>query len=193
MSEEPLTLRPIAEGDLPILEALTSDPAALGEFQWYGWRDPGRLRRRWAEHGLLGDAQWMLAVVTGGEFRGFVAAERKGLLPTAPYWNIGAQLRPEARGRGIGTEAQRQFVEYLFAHTPVMRLEADTEETNRAEQRALEKCGFTREGVQRAMTFRDGAWRDVVRYSLLRTDLRSSAGASPEPGSGPVAGSRVRR
>jgi RimJ/RimL family protein N-acetyltransferase len=41
---------------------------------------------------------------------------------------------------------------------------------NIAEQRALEKIGFAREGVMRGIGWRDGAWRDGVTYSLLRTD-----------------------
>jgi RimJ/RimL family protein N-acetyltransferase len=63
------------------------------------------------------------------------------------------------------------LAEYLFAHTTVHRIEANTEIDNLAEQRALEKAGFTREGVIRAGGWRDGRWRDGVRYSLLRTDL----------------------
>ncbi|MEU9076498.1 GNAT family protein [Kitasatospora sp. NPDC004745] len=172
MNDERISLGPVTEAELPLFEALLADPQALGEYQWFGWRDPGRFRRRWLENGLLGDDQSVLAVLSGGGFAGFVAWRRKGSVGLASCWNIGAQLRPEARGRGIGTEAQRLLADYLFAHTPVMRLEADTEDTNLAEQRALEKCGFTREGVRRSATFRDGAWRDVVRYSLLRTDPR---------------------
>ncbi|MFI2610138.1 GNAT family N-acetyltransferase [Kitasatospora sp. NPDC018619] len=172
MSEDSVTLRPITEADLTGVEEMLNDPRALGEFQWYGWRDPQRFRRRWAEDGLLGDEQVMLSVLAGGAFRGFVAATRGGMRPAVPYWSLGVQLVPDARGRGIGTRAQRLLVDYLFAHTPVMRLEADTEAGNLAEQRVLEKLGFTREGVQRAVTFRGGEWRDVVRYSLLRTDPR---------------------
>ncbi|MBD0672125.1 GNAT family N-acetyltransferase [Streptomyces sp. CBMA156] len=171
-AEEGVSLRPIVEADLSAIDALLNEPEALGEFQWYGWQDPQRFRRRWAENGLLGDEQWVFAVVAGGEFAGFVAAGRAGVRPAAPYWTLGVQLLPKARGRGIGTRAQRLLVDYLFAHTPVMRLEADTEAGNLAEQRVLEKLGFTREGVQRAVTFRAGEWRDVVRYSLLRTDPR---------------------
>jgi RimJ/RimL family protein N-acetyltransferase len=78
---------------------------------------------------------------------------------------------PEARGTGVGTEAQRQLVRYLFAHTAVPRIEADTEVGNIAEQRALEKAGFTREGVLRSVVFRDGSWRDLVRYSILRGEV----------------------
>ncbi|MBV2153467.1 GNAT family N-acetyltransferase [Kitasatospora sp. SUK 42] len=172
MSEEAVSLRPIAEADLPAFNELVNDPEAAGEFQWYGWGDPDRFRRRWAENGLMSDEQWVFAVTAGGEFLGFVAATRKGPRPTSRYWSIGVQLLPRARGRGIGTQAQRLLVDYLFAYTPVMRLEADTEAGNLAEQRVLEKLGFTREGVHRAVNFRDGAWRDMVFYSLLRTDAR---------------------
>lgn len=59
---------------------------------------------------------------------------------------------------------------YLFAHTTVYRIEASTEVGNIAEQRTLEKAGFTREGVMRGIGWRDGAWRDDVLYSILRTD-----------------------
>jgi RimJ/RimL family protein N-acetyltransferase len=41
---------------------------------------------------------------------------------------------------------------------------------NLAEQKALAKAGFTREGVMRGAGWRDGTWRDGVIYSLLRTD-----------------------
>ena len=79
-------------------------------------------------------------------------------------------LLPEARGRGYGTQAQRLLVRYLFAHTTVHRIWAGTEVDNLAEQRALEKAGFTREGITRATGWRDGSWRDGVIYSVLRTD-----------------------
>jgi ribosomal-protein-alanine N-acetyltransferase len=41
---------------------------------------------------------------------------------------------------------------------------------NLAEQKALERIGFTREGVLREVAVRDGAWRDTLIYGLLRQD-----------------------
>ncbi|MFF4379099.1 GNAT family N-acetyltransferase [Kitasatospora sp. NPDC001547] len=172
MNEENVTLRPIAEADLPHFLSLLNDPDAMGEHLWFGWRQPDRIRRVWAENGLLTEEQWTLAITVDGEFRGYAAAMREVAAPTGWHWSMGAQLLPGARGRGIGTRAQRLFADYLFAHSPVMRLEAETESANLAEQRVLEKLGFTREGVKRAQLFRAGAWRDVVLYSLLRTDPR---------------------
>ncbi|MFD0534349.1 GNAT family N-acetyltransferase [Actinomadura luteofluorescens] len=70
-----------------------------------------------------------------------------------------------------GARAQRLLAEYLFAHSPAHRVQAETETANLAEQRALEKAGFTREGVMRGWSFRDGRYRDEVLYSMLRSDL----------------------
>jgi len=58
----------------------------------------------------------------------------------------------------------------LFRFTTVHRPEAGTDADNVAEQKALERIGFTREGVLREVAFRDGAWRDAVIYGLLRQD-----------------------
>ena len=66
--------------------------------------------------------------------------------------------------------AQQLLVDYLFRFTTVHRLEAGTDADNLAEQKVLERIGFTREGVLRQVAFRDGAWRDAVIYALLRDD-----------------------
>ena len=84
--------------------------------------------------------------------------------------NIGIALRPAARGHGHGTRAQRMLVEYLFAQFPVVRVEAATDVDNLAEQQALERAGFVREGVLRQAQERRGTRHDLVSYSRLRTD-----------------------
>ncbi|WP_330457858.1 GNAT family N-acetyltransferase [Streptomyces sp. NBC_00820] len=165
-----VALRPVGETDLPMLARFLVDPAAAGPFQWYGYADPARFRRHWVENGLLGEDGGQLIVMGDGQPAGFVAWRRVVVSPSSHCWNMGAQLMPEACGRGIGTRAQQQLVRYLFSNTPVMRIEADTEAGNVAEQRALEKAGFTREGVRRAIVFRDGKWRDGISYSVLRDD-----------------------
>jgi RimJ/RimL family protein N-acetyltransferase len=91
-------------------------------------------------------------------------------------WNLGIGLLPEARGRGIGSAAQRLAAEYLFDTTELARVEATTDVDNVAEQRALEKAGFTREGVTRGAQVRGGIRRDVVHYGLLRSDLVGPVG-----------------
>jgi ribosomal-protein-alanine N-acetyltransferase len=165
-----LTLRAFREEDLEFLDLLGNDPAALGPFEWFGFGDGRARRRRWKEDGLVGPDSANLAVVSGdGMVIGIVSwkAVGRGGSP-GTCLEIGAALLPDYRGRGLGTAAQRLLVDSLFRFTTVHRLEAGTEAGNLAEQKALERLGFTREGVLRQVAFRDGAWRDAVLYGLLR-------------------------
>jgi RimJ/RimL family protein N-acetyltransferase len=86
-------------------------------------------------------------------------------------WNIGIGLLPSARGRGVGAVAQRLLAEHLFATTPLDRVEAGTDVANVAEQKALVRAGFRREGVIRGAQLRGGERHDLVQYGLLRADL----------------------
>jgi RimJ/RimL family protein N-acetyltransferase len=165
-----IALRPVEETDLPIIEALTQDPETTGEFAWFGWYNLGRIRQAWAENRLTGPQFSILMAVDGEEALGFVSWRRLDPTPAAFCWTMGIALLPGARGKGNGTLIHKLLVRYLFAHTTVHRIEADTEVGNIAEQRALEKAGFTREGVMRGAGWRDGEYRDGVTYSILRTD-----------------------
>lgn len=90
--------------------------------------------------------------------------------PESDAWNIGIELRPEARGQGLGAVAQRLLAEWLFEHTSLNRVEASTDVENVAEQRALVKAGYVREGIQRGAQFRGGEYHDLVTYSRIRGD-----------------------
>jgi RimJ/RimL family protein N-acetyltransferase len=170
MSDD-ITLRPAREDDVPRLEDLTQDPEKTGEFEWAGWSDLQVWRRGWAANGLIGPEGGTLIVTRSGQWLGLVNWRSRPVNgPSAHCWEIGIILLPEARGHGYGTQAQRLLARYLFAHTTVHRIWAGTAVGNTAEQRALEKAGFTREGVTRAIGWHNGAWRDGVVYSLLRTD-----------------------
>jgi RimJ/RimL family protein N-acetyltransferase len=103
--------------------------------------------------------------------------ERWGADPEAQgrhnWFGFSADGELRHRGRGHGAEAQRQLAAYLFAHTRVERLEASTDVENTAEQRALERAGFAREGILRSAQFRDGTFHDLVLYGRLRGDRPS--------------------
>jgi RimJ/RimL family protein N-acetyltransferase len=172
----PVDLVPAGEQDLPLLYRLTSDPEATGEHEWFGWQDPHAFRRRWEEKGLLDEASGVLMVSVHSERIGFVGWNKRQTARTSFCWNVGIALAPESRGQGYGTAAQRLLVRYLFAHSQVNRIEAGTEVTNLAEQRALEKAGFTREGIVRGAAFQNGRWHDAVIYSVLRAEVDLGAG-----------------
>jgi RimJ/RimL family protein N-acetyltransferase len=168
-----LTLRPVRESDLELLEQAALDAAASGSANWFGFRDAGSIRRRFEADGYLGEDRGHLIVDVGGTPIGNVSwhAVHNGPPPWSRCWNIGISLTPSWRGRGYGGPAQRALAEYLFATTAVMRVEASTRSDNLAEQRALEKAGFSREGILRCAQFQDGHWRDLVLFSIVRADL----------------------
>jgi RimJ/RimL family protein N-acetyltransferase len=175
--QDQVDLVPAAEVDLPLLYRLTSDPEATGTHEWFGWQDPHAYRRRWEQNGLLDEASGVLMVSLGsGERIGFVGWHKRQTARTSFCWNVGIAMAPESRGQGYGTAAQRLLVRYLFAHSQVNRIEAGTEVTNLAEQRALEKAGFTREGIARGGAFQNGRWHDAVIYSVLRAEVDLDAG-----------------
>lgn len=142
-------------------------------FQFFGFTATNALERRFAVDGLISDDSGQLVVEDqDGTLVGSVSwfAVRHGPSSTARALNIGITLLREHRGRGLGSAAQAAFADYLFANTLVERLEAGTDVENLAEQRALEKAGFQREGTARHAQFRAGQWHDLVMYSRLRGD-----------------------
>ena len=86
-------------------------------------------------------------------------------------WSIGITIHPDVRGRHLAAAAQRSLAERLLRASTSHRVQADTDPENIAEQRALARAGFRREGVARQAQWRRGRWHDRVVFSLLREDL----------------------
>ena len=173
MPDAPVRLRPIEEADLDGLRRFDTDPSTRGPYLPSPFRSPHSRRRRWEEDGWLGDDSSQLAVaLPDGTLAGIVSWRTiTAGGPDGGCLEIGALLFPEHRGRGLGTAAQRLLVEYLFATTLANRLQAITDVENLAEQRVLERIGFSREGVLRGLAFIGGRWRDGVLYARLRGDM----------------------
>lgn len=169
MNETPL-LRPATIGDLPLL--LRIDAPASASFNWSGHRDGNRLRERLEGDGLIDKDAGKLLIEAAGEAVGSVGwvARHWSAPPWSLAWEIGITLVPEARGRGIGSQAQRLLCDYLFATTNVHRLQATTNADNVAEQRALLSAGFVLEGVVRGAEWLLGAYTDVHLFGRLRSD-----------------------
>jgi RimJ/RimL family protein N-acetyltransferase len=156
---------------LELLTRFATEPAFSAPFQWAGFRSPEAFRRRWAEDGFLDKDQRYLAVADRDETALGWVVWREANPGGSGVWEIGIHLAPDHRGRGVGTAAQRLLVNHLFTTTTAHRLCAFTAADNLAEQRSLEKCGFRREGLLRQAGFREGRWRDVLVYGVLRDDL----------------------
>jgi RimJ/RimL family protein N-acetyltransferase len=172
--EGTVTLRAVGQDDLALLSRWRNDPeheAPYGNFLLMHRRKT-RYAEGWERNGLLAEDEGLMLVCLDGEPVGDVQwhPERYGPNTGSQALNLGIAITPAARGQGIGSRAQRLLADYLFEQTLVHRVEASTDITNIAEQRALERAGFTREGVLRGAHFRVGEWHDMVVYSRLRTD-----------------------
>ncbi len=171
-----ITLRPYTADDVERFEAEFGSEEGVTPTQWFGYRaNVPAARREFEETGFLTPEWGRLIVEANGEWAGRVAWWKRQWGPTESWcWQFGILIRAAWRGRGVGTQAQRVLVDYLFAHTRAYRVEAYTNVTNAAEQRSLEKAGFTREGVLRGAQWRGGEWHDQVLYSRLRSDEASA-------------------
>jgi RimJ/RimL family protein N-acetyltransferase len=173
MNPDRVRLRDVVLADADLIDSWES-PAIRGEFNDFG-EPPGPMPRKVLAAGpLRNDDNGLLVVelIADRSLIGTVGWHRVMYGPNveSAAWNIGISLIPEARGKGYGTEAQRQAAAYLFETTGVNRVEASTDVENLPEQRSLEKAGFRREGVQRGAQFRAGAFHDLIVYSRLRDD-----------------------
>jgi RimJ/RimL family protein N-acetyltransferase len=168
-------------GDI-VLRFLTADEAdaldsehtpELNEFNWFAPRRPGGLRGRIEAGTDVGDESGTAAISeAGGRLLGEISWRRRtsSPAPASFYWELGLFVLSAERGRGIGTAAQRLLPDFLFATTLAYRVQATTDIENVAEQRALAKAGFAREGVLRGFQYRAGDWHDLLMYSRLRDD-----------------------
>ena len=85
---------------------------------------------------------------------------------------IGYRLAPEVHRRGYGHEALRELIRFLFEAGEAHKLVAYCVAENEPSWRLLEKLGMQREGLLRAHSRLDGAWRDECVYGLLAADWR---------------------
>ena len=179
MEQLAVRLRPFEEADLACFDRFVNEPD-YSPLEWCGYRSSEPWRRRWREDRLLGASPCCLVVaaVADDSFVGWVDW-RQNDRPGPGVWEFGVLVAPEYRGRGAGTAAQRQLVDYLFLTTACHRVWAGTEVDNVAEQRALERVGLLREGCVRGGHFRDGHWRDGYIYGITRYDWQRPDDADP--------------
>jgi RimJ/RimL family protein N-acetyltransferase len=168
-------LRDVTLEDADMLDAWEGEVRGGGGFNDLG-QEPHPIDRDALARGPLRNERNGLLIVelsADGSPIGHVSWRRVSYGPTdrSEAWSIGIELRPTARGQGYGSEAQRLVAAYLFATTDANRVEASTDVENLAEQRALERAGYRREGVTRGAQYRAGSYHDLVTYAVLRDDI----------------------
>ena len=127
----------------------------------------------WIERCMEQDPPQDLVIAAGDRLIGVCGVGRgEGVghyMAEVGYW-----LGERHWGKGIMTAAFRAFVGYVWETFDVQRLQATVFAWNPASGRILEKSGFSLEGVHRNAIYKDGEFVDLLMYSQLRSEARTS-------------------
>ncbi|GAA4376309.1 GNAT family N-acetyltransferase [Paeniglutamicibacter cryotolerans] len=93
-----------------------------------------------------------------------------GVDELARHAEVGIALVAEARGKGIGTAAISQIVEFAFVRCNLRRLHLQVIGSNLGAIRAYEKAGFVIEGRQRQHAWVRGKYEDILVMGILRPE-----------------------
>jgi diamine N-acetyltransferase len=77
---------------------------------------------------------------------------------------------PADTGRGYGSDALRALVSFGFAELRLERIWLDVYAYNERARQVYDRVGFVHEGTLRHALYRDGAFQDVHRMSILRDE-----------------------
>lgn len=172
-----VSLRPRTDDDLDVLFEVAADLDTWEEREPQAPRPltrdsfDTRLVRRAAADGP--EAAVSLVVDADGAAVGSVTLFDLDLL--ARHAEAGIALARNARGRGIGTAAMIQLVEFGFVRHNLRRIHLQAISSNAAAIRAYEKAGFVVEGRQRQHAWVRGGYEDIVRMGILRSEHVSPA------------------
>jgi len=175
-----IRLRPIRDEDWSLFGKWGQSREALwGPFQRFQLGHLPLLRQAYQQTGLLTRETAFLLIETIEDHHavGYVRYTLVKFPDTdCPHPDIGFGIADrDARRKGLAKEAVALLVTYLFSGYAAERVSAFTDAENLAAQRVLEASGFRQEGTLRRASFRDGSWRDIAIYGLLRSEWESES------------------
>jgi len=160
-----VTIRPLAEADLPRLLEILLQP---GVAEWWPCYDMARLHADTFEDP---DAT-SLAIDLDGEFIGLVMYSEVD----DPYYraaSIDITLDISCVGQGLGSDTLRALARHLFAERGHHRLTIDPALANERAIAAYRKVGFKPVGVMRAYEKgADGTFHDNLLMDMLVGELQ---------------------
>lgn len=166
-------LRALEEGDNEILLELINDSET--EKMVGGWSFPVSVagQEQWFQELERDQSILRCAVVPKGEEKAVGTVVLSGI----DYKNASAEVhiklsKKTGRKRGYGTDALKTVLRYAFEELRLNCVYAQVLSYNEASQRLFEKCGFQKDGVLRERLYKDGAFRDVFAYSILKEEYK---------------------
>jgi aminoglycoside 6'-N-acetyltransferase len=160
---ERVVVRSLAKTDDAALEAVMASP---GVRAWWWDFDVGDFARHTAEPDVE-----PFVIEHASEVVGYLQVSEEDSVQYR-FAGIDLALRDDAQDRGLGSDAVRTIVRYLFDERGHHRLTIDPALANERAIHCYEKVGFTRVGVLREYErAADGTWHDGLLMELLASDL----------------------
>jgi aminoglycoside 6'-N-acetyltransferase len=154
-------LRPVGTDDLPALSAILDEPDVA---RW--WR-----RAEWERVDELGAVTFAIELKAAGAVAGCIQYTEE----TDPdYFSAAVDIfvGTAAQGRGVGPDAMRTLIAWLFDVRGHHRLTVDPAADNARAIHVYETLGFRSVGVlRRYERGEDGVWRDALLMELLAEDF----------------------
>jgi ribosomal-protein-alanine N-acetyltransferase len=76
-------------------------------------------------------------------------------------------------GKGVGTEATRLVLTHAFEQLNLARIYCGTAEDNIGMQKLASTTGFKEEGRARKALFKNGSFKDLIQYGLLKDEYKA--------------------
>lgn len=95
---------------------------------------------------------------------------------------VGSLIGPDQhRGMGYVFEARYLLFEYAFNELGLNRISANILEDNKASRKSVEKFGYVQEGVMRDAVYKDGSFKNLISYAMLKNEfLKKYKSYSPD-------------
>ena len=175
-----VTMRPVAEADLPDLLEVNGDPEVTRFLPYKTWTslDDGVawLKRMEGIAATGTGQQFVVASNDDARVIGSVLVFRYDE-PSARA-ELGYVLGRRHWGRGLMREMLLALCRHVFATGAIRRFEAEVDPDNAASNRLLRELGFVREGTYRQRWITHGATHDTHIYGLLASDWQGGSAAS---------------
>jgi RimJ/RimL family protein N-acetyltransferase len=88
-----------------------------------------------------------------------------------PSFEIGWFIDKGYEGRGLGYEAAKACLGFIWDELDAHKIIAITDDTNARSYRLAERLGFRKEGHERESGFKDGKRFGRITYGLLKSDM----------------------
>lgn len=84
---------------------------------------------------------------------------------------ISYMVSPNFRGQGLASSALRKVIEHAFSELALVRISCMILEDNLASQALVAKMGMVKEGILRKAVFKNGEFRNLLCFSILKDEF----------------------